>query len=241
MLDQICWDTATRQLFELIPDVGFFIKDEAGRLVYCNEVHRRGIFRYGNADDLYGKVNHDFFPNALANFFAADDQRVIKHGASILEQCELNIASTGSLTWFCTTKLPARNRQGRIIGLVGMSRRLEAAEQRTEDFGLLFPATDYIQKNFAQPIRIQSLAAACRMTETTFRREFEKLFRMTPLQFILRMRLHEACLRLSLSSNSIGRIANDCGFDDQNYFARYFKKTMNMTPTEFRSKQNPRQ
>ncbi len=232
-------DADARQLFDLIPDVGFFIKDKLGRLIYCNEVHRRGIFRYGNAADLYGKANHDFFPNTLASAFSDDDQRVIQHGESILEQCELNIASTGALTWYCTTKVPARNRQGEIVGLLGISRRLESADRRMGGFELLFPATDYIQKKFAQPIRIQTLAEACGMTEITFRREFEKLFRLTPLQFILRMRLHEACLRLSATSCSVGSIANDCGFDDQNYFARYFRKAMNMSPSEFRAKQKP--
>ncbi|WP_390843883.1 helix-turn-helix domain-containing protein [Anatilimnocola floriformis] len=240
-LDQIRLDASTRQLFELLPDVCFFIKDKAGRLIHCNEVHRRGIFRYGNADDLYGKANHDFFPNALANSFAEDDQRVIQHGDSILEQCELNITSAGALSWFCTTKVPARDRHGKIVGLVGISRRLESADHRMGNFELLSAALDHIQKNFSQQICVQTLADACQLTEATFRREFEKLFRMTPLQFILRLRLHEACLRLSANSDSIGDIAYQCGFDDQNYFARYFKRAMSMTPSEFRERQNPRQ
>ncbi|WP_425616488.1 helix-turn-helix domain-containing protein [Anatilimnocola sp. NA78] len=240
-LDQIRLDTSTRQLFELLPDVCFFIKDKAGRLIHCNEVHRRGIFRYGNADDLYGKANHDFFPNALANAFAEDDQRVIQQGESILEQCELNITSAGALSWFCTTKVPARDHQGKIVGLVGISRRLEAADHRMGDFEVLTPALDHIQMNFSQQIRVLALADACQLTEATFRREFEKLFRMTPLQFILRLRLHEACLRLSASSDSIGDIAYQCGFDDQNYFARYFKRTMSMTPSDFRERQHLRQ
>lgn len=53
-------DDSVFSLFELIPNVCFFVKDSQGRLV--NETHRKSIFRYGDAQDLYGKNNHDFFP-----------------------------------------------------------------------------------------------------------------------------------------------------------------------------------
>lgn len=238
VLDEICFDAAARHFFEIIPGVCFFIKDLSGRLIHCNEAHRRGIFRYGSADTLYGKINHDFFPNALVNSFADDDRRVIQQGETILEQCELNITSAGVLSWFCTTKIPARNRRGRIIGLLGISRVLEPADKRFGEFDMLVPAIRYMQAHFAEKIRISSLAKTCQMKEATFRREFERFFRITPLQFLLRLRLHEACLRLSSHSDSVGEIAYQCGFDDQNYFARYFKKTMAVSPTEFRAKQN---
>lgn len=96
------------------------------------------------------------------------------------------------------------------------------------------PAIRYIQKKFAEKILVVDLAAACQITESTFRREFVRVFRMTPLRFILRIRLHEACLRLVGGAESIGSITQNCGFEDQNYFARHFKKSMGVTPSEFR-------
>lgn len=101
-------DDSFFSLFELIPDICFFVKDSAGRLVYCNETHRQSIFRYGDAQDLYGKNNHDFFPNVLAAKFAKDDMQVINTGKPLIENIELNIASSGLLAWFCTTKIPRK-------------------------------------------------------------------------------------------------------------------------------------
>lgn len=160
--------------------------------------------------------------------------RVIQSGKPLLERCELNITSSGSLRWFCTTKVPARDVRGKIVGLVGISRPLEKADGRMAAYELLDPAVEYIHKHGTARIKIPALAGACQMTETTFRREFQRLFRMTPLRFILRLRLHEACLLLSSGTKSIGDIAFQCGFEDQNYFARHFKRTIGMTPTEFR-------
>lgn len=227
-------DDAFLGLFDLIPDTCFFVKDTKGRLVYCNETHRKAIFRYGNSQDLYGKNNHDFFPNVLAKKFSKDDKHVISAGQSLVESIELNIASNGLLSWFSTTKIPARNVHGKIVGLIGISRKLEFADCKLAEYQLLVPAIQYIQKKFSEKILVLDLALACQITESTFRREFMRVFRMTPLRFILRIRLHEACLRLVAGTESVGSITLNCGFEDQNYFARHFKKSMGVTPTEFR-------
>ena len=233
LLDDLQLDQTVRELFELVPKVHFFIKDREGRLIYCNETHRRGIFRYEPAASIYGKGNYDFFPNALAASFAEDDRAVIDSGKPLIERVELNIATSGSLCWFCTSKLPARNSQGEIVGLIGISRRLQVADRRLGEFELLMPAIDHIHDHITETIEVSDLADLCNMSEVTFRREFRKLFRMTPLKFIIRLRLHHACSRLSESMDTVGNVAYECGFDDQNYFARQFKKVMGLTPTEF--------
>jgi AraC-like DNA-binding protein len=234
---QICLDAATLQLFELLPETCFFVKDRLGKLIHCNETHRRTIFRYSNSAELYGKANHDFFPNTLANAFTTDDEQVIKRGATIWEKCELNITAAGVLSWFCTTKLPARNQRGQTIGLIGISRVLKPADERLEQFALLSPAIEMMKRKFSVPLRITEIVQACSMTESTFRREFQRAFRMTPLQFLMRLRLHEACMRLTSTAQSIGEIATQSGFEDQNYFTRFFHKLMGITPSQFRQKQ----
>lgn len=189
MLDGLQFDSNALALFELIPNLHFFIKDLDGRLVFCNATHRHNIFRYQNAEDIYGKNNHDFFPNTLASAFADDDRHVIDSGKPLSERVELNMTNSGALNWFCTTKVPARNSNGDIIGLIGISRRLAPADERLSDYDCLFPAIEYIQDHRTERILITELALLCGMTEATFRRDFKKLFRMTPIRFINRLRI----------------------------------------------------
>jgi AraC-like DNA-binding protein len=238
LLDDLQLDQQVRELLELVPKLHFFIKDRQGRLIHCNETHRRGIFRYEPTASLYRKENYDFFPNTLAASFAEDDRRVIDSGESLTDRVELNIASSGKLCWFCTTKVPAHNSKGEIVGLIGISRQLQAADRRLGEFELLMSAIDYIHNHTTEPIQVSELASLCKMPEVSFRREFKKLFRMTPLKFIIRLRLHHACSRLSESTDSIGDIACQCGFEDQNYFARQFRQSLGFSPTEFRGFRN---
>lgn len=228
------FDESVMGMFEFVPNLHFFIKDGRGRLVHCNETHRRNIFRYERAGAIYGKDNYDFFPNTLAAGFAEDDRQVIETGEALYERIELNIASSGKLCWFCTTKIPARDFSGKIAGLLGISRRLRVADRRLESFGLLLSAIDYIDEHIAESIPIPELARLCQMPEVSFRREFRKQFRMSPNQFIIRLRLHNACMRLSETQAPVGEIARDCGFVDQNYFARQFKQHLGTSPREFR-------
>ncbi|WDI42637.1 helix-turn-helix transcriptional regulator [Bremerella sp. P1] len=224
------------QMFEHIPDLHFFIKDRDRKLIYCNETHRRGILRFSEADEVYGKDNTQFFPNVLAETFTEDDKAVIEKGESIYERIELNISGTGAIRWFCTTKVPARDRRGQIQGLIGISRPIDDADHVPSELAVLLPAIQFIQNNRQAPIRISTLAEACGLTELNFRREFKNVFRISPLQFILRCRIQLACLQLEKTKDSVADVAANCGFEDQNYFARQFRRIMGVTPSQFRSR-----
>jgi AraC family L-rhamnose operon transcriptional activator RhaR len=50
-----------------------------------------------------------------------------------------------------------------------------------------------------------------------------------------RLRLDEASRRLRESEQSIGEIAAAIGMDDQNYFARWFRRQTGQTPTRWRA------
>lgn len=231
----IVMDAELCQIFEHIPNLHFFVKDRDRKLIYCNQTHRRGVLRYNDTDEVYGKENSQFFPNVLAETFTEDDKAVIDNGKAIYDRIELNITGTGKLRWFCTTKVPARNRRGQIQGLIGISRQIDDAENASSELAILLPAIKFIQSNRQSSIRVSTLAEACGLTELNFRREFKSVFRISPLQFILRCRIQHACLQLEKSKDSIADVAASCGFDDQNYFARQFRRIIGVTPSQFRS------
>ena len=49
------------------------------------------------------------------------------------------------------------------------------------------------------------------------------------------MRIIRACEYLRSSNLSIGQVAERCGFTDQNYFAKVFKKILGKTPSQYRN------
>ncbi len=58
---------------------------------------------------------------------------------------------------------------------------------------------------------------------------------MTPMQYLLSLRIEEACSRLAGNIRvNVLDIAMDCGFSSSQYFANCFKKATGSTPSEYR-------
>ncbi|MBV59641.1 MAG: hypothetical protein CMO58_08645 [Verrucomicrobiales bacterium] len=77
-------------------------------------------------------------------------------------------------------------------------------------------------------------ATAFNQSFRKFERKLKSYFNLSPQQYIIKLRNHEACDLLGNGSQPIGDIAFDLGFYDQNSFIVQFKKNMEMTPLQYR-------
>ena len=80
---------------------------------------------------------------------------------------------------------------------------------------------------------LKMLADSVGMSESCFRHHFSAVTGFSPIQYLIRLRLRKALLHLTLPGNITG-IAMLCGFEDQNYFARLFRKQFGIAPGKFR-------
>ena len=90
----------------------------------------------------------------------------------------------------------------------------------------------------AQPDRPHSLtemAATARLSPYHFLRCFRQLTGTTPRQYLLRMRLRTAAIRLKQKTTRILDVAFDCGFADVSNFNRAFRSEFGMSPRAYRS------
>jgi PAS domain S-box-containing protein len=69
-------------------------------------------------DDVIGKTDYDFYSPALAARYDADDRAVIEQGEPLINREE----PTPQTGWILTTKVPLRDPEGKVIGLVGVGR-----------------------------------------------------------------------------------------------------------------------
>ncbi len=100
-------------------------------------------------------------------------------------------------------------------------------------------AVEYILDNIETPITVTRLAAECGLSEGHFRRLFKEIYRVSPVRYILGVRLKKACGLLQYSNQSVSEIALSCGFSGLYYFSRAFHDEYGMTPTEYRRKNAP--
>ena len=69
----------------------------------------------------------------------------------------------------------------------------------------------------------------------------KELTGMSPIDYLTTVRINRACFLLRNSSNNINEIAYSVGYSDPKYFSRVFKRTMGVTPTQYKNSALERQ
>ncbi len=124
--------------------------------------------------------------------------------------------------------------RGEFIRLcVMLSRQYDLMHTPESSVSKLADAVAHLEGHFTEHISLAQLAAISGYSERQFLRLFHAAFGVSPNSYLARLRLAEAKQLLQSTSLSVGEIAWRCGFDDQNYFTRFFKKHTGTTPTAY--------
>jgi PAS domain S-box-containing protein len=107
-------------LMDNIPDSIYF-KDKASQFVMINRSQAK---KFGVADPhlAVGKSDADFFKPAHAQQALADEQQIMQTGQPLVGIEEKETWPDGRVTWVSSTKMPLRDRVGRVFGTFGISR-----------------------------------------------------------------------------------------------------------------------
>ena len=223
-------------LFENLPNLQFYVKDLEGRFITVNQNVVK-MCRRRDRNEVIGKTDFDFYPKHIAEAFRRDDIGVLKSGVKIMDRIEPITHEDGSISWYSTNKVPIYSRKtGRMIGVAGTTRRLDNASSPDPLYAEFAEVIEYINRQFAQPIEIQQLARMVSLSLSQFERRFKVVFQETPVRFILKIRINEACRLLVHTRHPLAWIARATGFFDQSYFSKQFSRRMGTSPRTYREK-----
>ncbi|MCZ8298420.1 MAG: GyrI-like domain-containing protein [Flavobacterium sp.] len=96
-------------------------------------------------------------------------------------------------------------------------------------------AIAFIESNSTTDIQLKDIAIQANLSQYHFHRVFKSLTGDTTKDFLTRLRLEKAALKLKHSQNDIGQIAFDCGYQNHETFTRAFKEYFGLTPLEYRN------
>jgi PAS domain S-box-containing protein len=120
-----------RSLIDNLPDY-IYVKDTDGRYLLDNIAHRRWLGADAEGE-VIGKRVSDFFPADAVGRFSNDDEQVVSCGHPLLNREELVTDRFGNQRWHATTKVPLRNHDGKVTGLVGISRDITEQKLAAEE------------------------------------------------------------------------------------------------------------
>ena len=220
-------------LFDRLPDVVFFVKDEAGRYQAVNETLVERLGRRSKTEVL-GHTPEELFPEPLGRRYAEQDRRVLGEGLEIRSQLELHLYRGGLRGWCLTDKLPLRDARGAIAGLAGLSRDLQPPEGGSADYRRVARAAELIRAGHAAPVRLEGVAREVGLGRRQLERLMRRVFGLSPGQLLVQARLESAARLLREGRLGISDVAQACGYADHSAFTRQFRATVGLTPTAFR-------
>ncbi len=220
-------------LFDHLPDVVFFVKDRAGRYVVVNRtLTLRCGFQHNDA--LVGRTAREVFPAELGASYAAQDEWVVASGQPIEHKLELHLYANRAPGWCLTHKLPLRDADGAVVGLAGISKDLPRPDQDHPIYARLADVMHHIEEHYAAPLTVANLASIAALSVAQLERHVVRVFGLTPKQLIVKTRL-DAAARLLLADCSIAEVSYRCGYADHSAFSRQFKRTVGLSPSEYRA------
>ncbi len=97
------------------------------------------------------------------------------------------------------------------------------------------PALEYIEKNYASKVTLESLSRATGLSPKYFCRCFRAVVHRSPIDYLNYYRIECACDLLSTTDLTIADIAQRCGFNDSSFFIKQFRKYKLTTPFHFKN------
>lgn len=224
-----------QQLFEHLPNAYFFVKDRQSRMVCASQAFCEHLGAKSEAE-IIGKFDDDFFPPHAADHFKRDDELVMSTGKPLIDRVELWYNEQRVLDWFITNKLPVRDLQGRIIGVMGIVRSYAGQRRAMLPMLQINATVDYIRDHLQERMTVEELADHAGLSSRQLHRKFCEVFGLSVQDFLIKTRIQAASDAMLHSDATIAQIATDFGFCDQSAFTQLFRKHTGLTPLKFRQR-----
>lgn len=97
---------------------------------------------------------------------------------------------------------------------------------------------DYIDRNYKKDISAKDVAGILGYSDVYFSKVFKQLFDDNFINYLTKIRIDRAKVLLKDVSFNIKEIGKSVGYADSNYFTKVFKRSIGISPSEYRSKHN---
>ena len=92
----------------------------------------------------------------------------------------------------------------------------------------------HLERHCYEPMTCKDMARIACLSERQLRRVFASCYQMSPIEYLLNLRIQHAAALLVLTDKTISEIAFSSGFHENSYFCRQFRQKKGMSPMEFR-------
>lgn len=136
--------------------------------------------------------------------------------------------------------LPAVRQQEfslRLLALIAPVCRIKpGTRELMEGLRRLDPVIQYMQRHLDRSMSRDDLARMAGLSPAQFHVVFNRVMRMSPVEYLRAVRLRQAQRLLIMTGGPIKEIAAQCGYEDPFVFCKFFKRAAGLSPTAYRQR-----
>ena len=114
--------------------------------------------------------------------------------------------------------------------LASISHQIPTSDQKNQKVNKVI---NYIIDNFHKDIKLEDVAKVANYSQAAFCHFFKQHTQKTFVQFLIELRVSNACKMLRNSDFNISQICYECGFNNVSNFNRQFKKITGLCPSDY--------
>jgi AraC-like DNA-binding protein len=118
----------------------------------------------------------------------------------------------------------------------GYRSKLRQFHNKMKNIERLRPILDFIDEHLSERIAVNGAASMVHMSKSYFIRFFKKVTGQPFVAYLNHLRVAKAELLLTATDIPLADLCQQVGFCDQSYFGTIFRKSVGMTPTQYRRK-----
>ncbi|WP_251977650.1 AraC family transcriptional regulator [Salinicola avicenniae] len=127
---------------------------------------------------------------------------------------------------------PGRMREVLYFALRGpQGDSLRHLVQRQGQYARIAESLDYVHRHYATPISVESLAGRANMSASHFHHHFKRTTKLSPMQYLKRLRLLRARALLGQQGFNVARAAAEVGYRSTSQFSREYKRYFGVSPS----------
>lgn len=160
-----------RTLIDTLPDA-LNVKDQAGRFVAANPA-TAALMHVNTPDALIGRTDFDFYPRETAEKFRQEELTVMASGEALMIEQTARFRD-GEERWLSTLKVPVRDSEGRVSGLITHNRDITEHRQLELDLEASRRLLDRALAEMADGLAVFDMAGTLLMCNERYRLMFPR-------------------------------------------------------------------
>jgi transcriptional regulator GlxA family with amidase domain len=110
------------------------------------------------------------------------------------------------------------------------------APTRQGEDALIADCQAWVADNYQRPSPVAAMVQRSGLAERSFNRRFQAATGMSPMEYVLTLRLEEAKQMLEAGDEPVEAVALALGYEDASFFSRLFRRKVGLTPAQYRKR-----